>query len=104
MFESYTRIWQIQDAARKAGDFTFGKREMRGFNSRVLETIYGGRFFVMSSRFVGSNGRKGVREYTAYECQNGEINKVSKPTTRYLAIKAAQEAAAQATQNALESK
>lgn len=60
--------------ARQRGSHFFDEGAMRFFNSRVLPTVYGGRYFITSERFDDSTPRR----YTLRECLNGQILDASK--------------------------
>lgn len=58
-----TTISDIQTHNRVAGHHFFDRETMRFFNSRILEGVYGGRFFVTSERFESDPRRYTVRKY-----------------------------------------
>ena len=70
----YSDIDAIKYDARQCGSHFFDEGAMRFFNSRVLPTVYGGRFFITSERFDDSTPRR----YTLRECLNGQILDASK--------------------------
>jgi hypothetical protein len=69
----YSDIDSIKYDARQNGSHFFDPSAMRFFNSRILPTVYGGRFFITSERFDDAT----PRAYTVRECLNGEIRDVS---------------------------
>jgi hypothetical protein len=59
---TFFTIRQIKQANRAAGQYWFSPATMRFFKSRVLEGVYGGRYFVTSEK-----GPSGVRLYSVRE-------------------------------------
>jgi len=56
------------------GQYFFDRAAMRFFASRILSTVYGGRFFVTSERDTHEDGAwDGKRRYTVRECVDGRI-------------------------------
>lgn len=70
-------IDEIKRANSNLGHHFFDKTSVRFFASRVLGGVYGGRYFVTSERFRGSDGYRATRLYTIREAQdNGEVDTV----------------------------
>lgn len=67
-------IEQIKQANREAGRFFFSPDTMRFFASRVLPTVYGGRFFVTSEKRGFDDDGREYRVRVAFD--NGEIETV----------------------------
>jgi hypothetical protein len=57
----YTSINEIRIEAKRAGSHFFDADTMRFFGSRVLPTVYGGRYFITSEQ---DNYGNGARAYT----------------------------------------
>jgi len=67
-------IEEIMQHNIQIGQYFFDKAAMRFFSSRILPTIYGGRFFVSSEQDKHEHGAwVGERRYTIRECVNGRI-------------------------------
>jgi hypothetical protein len=66
--KTYTRTWPsidaIKRANRQAGSHFFDPSTLRFFDSRVLSGVIGGRYFITSERFHGSDGSVDPRRYT----------------------------------------
>ena len=60
----YRSIHEIKEANRRAGEFFFSPGTMHFFASKVLPTVYGGRYFITSERF----GSTAQRVYSVREC------------------------------------
>jgi len=60
----YGSIAEISEANAGAGKYFFTPASMRFFRSRIAPGVIGGRYFVTSERFVGSDGYTAPREYT----------------------------------------
>ena len=70
----YTSINEIRYEAQRAGSHFFDADSMRFFGSRILPTVYGGRYFVTSEQDRYGNGAKA---YTVRVCrENGHIDTV----------------------------
>jgi hypothetical protein len=54
----YTSINEIRIEAKRAGSHFFDADTMRFFGSRVLPTVYGGRYFITSEQDHYGNGAK----------------------------------------------
>ena len=68
----FFNVSQIKAANKAAGLHWFEPSTLRFFKSRVLSTVYGGRFFVSSEQ-----GPNGVRAYSVREAsEDGEISTV----------------------------
>lgn len=72
----YNNISEIKRANADIGRHFFDKQTMRFFNSRVLSTVYHGRFFITSEQ-DGYGAWERERRYTVRECIDGEIHTVS---------------------------
>lgn len=73
----YRTISEIKAANKAAGMFFFERSSMRFFDSRIESKVYGGRFFITSEQFHGSDGRSAPRLYTIRECKaDGDIDTV----------------------------
>ena len=69
----------IKEANAAAGHHFFEPATLRFFRSRVAPGVIGGRFFVTSEQFVGSDGRRAPRQYTVRIAHdNGSIQTVDK--------------------------
>ena len=86
---------EIRAANRAAGYYFFERDTMRFFDSRI-ETrgnAIGGRFFITSEQFHGSNNFHGPRLFTVREAKpSGDIDTVGK-FQAYTTIEAARAAA-----------
>ena len=73
----FHNINEIRRANRRHGGHWFEPETLRFFRSRVLPTVYGGRYFVTSeARGFGGERRRG---YTVREAENdGEIGTVGR--------------------------
>lgn len=94
MKEQYTHISQIIQDAENLGSHFFSKNTMRFFSSRILPTIYGGKYFVTSERDTYSDR---PRAYTVRSAVNGDINTIGQHCgwdTAYYARKEAKRLAA----------
>jgi hypothetical protein len=54
----YTSLNEIRYEAKRAGSHFFDTDTMRFFGSRVLPTVYGGRYFITSEQDHYGNGAK----------------------------------------------
>lgn len=71
----HTCIEEIVRHNIQIDDHFFDKSAMRVFSSRILPTVYGGRFFVTSEQDKQRYGTwDGERRYTVRKCVNGRIN------------------------------
>jgi hypothetical protein len=68
----YGGIEYIKTHNHAIGHHFFTKGAMRFFNSRILPTVYGGRYFITSERFDHNS----PRYYTIRECVAGHIETV----------------------------
>lgn len=59
----YKTVAEIKAADKKSGGYFFSPGAMKGFSSRVLPGVYGGRYFITSEQFEYSDGTKKPREY-----------------------------------------
>lgn len=75
---NFQNVAQIRAANRDAGQFFFEPSSMRFFNSRVEgRNVYGGRYFITSEQFTGSDGVSAPRRFTLREAfADGSINTV----------------------------
>jgi len=72
---TYFTIRAIKAANKERGHHFFEASTMRFFDSRILEGVINGRYFVTSERFHGSNGYVADRRYTVRRAKDdGEIN------------------------------
>lgn len=56
---------EVKDANREVGQHFFDRSSMAFFNSRIESTnVIGGKYFVTSEQFVGSDGTRDPRKYT----------------------------------------
>lgn len=70
-------IAAVRRANKAAGYHFFDRSTMRGFRSIVGRTVYGGRYFITSEQFVGSDHTAAPRKYTVREAKpGGDINTV----------------------------
>lgn len=77
MTERFTSIEGVKAANARAGYHFFEPSAMRFFDSRICPTLYGGRYFVTSEQFHGSNGHSEPRRYSIREAQyDGSIDAV----------------------------
>lgn len=60
---TYT-IGQIKRLNHLAGGHFFDRDTLQFFNSRVHDTVYGGRYFITSEQFVAHDGTAEPRMYT----------------------------------------
>lgn len=60
----YKSIADIRAANAAAGFHFFERETLRFFDSRIERTVYGGRFFITSEQFHGSDGKSAPRRYT----------------------------------------
>ena len=73
----YSTITEIKKANRNAGQYWFSKDTLRFFDSRVEPKVYGGRLFISSEQFHGSDGYSDPRKYTIRLCDDeGHIQTV----------------------------
>jgi len=68
---NYTQISQIIRDAEARGSHFFSASTMRFFSSRILPTIYGGKYFITSERDTYSDR---PRYYTVRSAVDGDIN------------------------------
>ena len=68
----FDNIDQVREANERAGHHFFERGSMRFFNSRILDGVYGGRYFITSERFERKPRRYTIREVS----DNGHINTV----------------------------
>lgn len=61
---AYRTVWDIEEANQRRGHHFFDEDTMRFFKSRILDGVYGGRFFVTSEK-----GPDNVRRYTVREAK-----------------------------------
>src|SRR5438105_11533059 len=54
---TFFTIKQIKKANKEAGYYFFSPDTRRFFNSRILPTVYGGRYFITSERFDSNSPR-----------------------------------------------
>ena len=74
MFQSMA---EVIAANEKAGYYFFESGTKRFFDSRIGRTLYGGRYFITSEQFHGSDGRSAPRAYTIREVgPDGDIDTV----------------------------
>lgn len=86
----YRDIDAIKSANRVTGGHFFDRDTMRFFRTRVLETVYGGRYFVTSD----APQWDGPRRYTVRECVKGNCRTAEGRTFQeYATAKAAKSAA-----------
>lgn len=93
----YKTIEEIKEANKAIGHYFFNPNTMKAWASRVLSTVYGGRYFVTSEL----NYDKTKRVYTVRECIDGDCHTVEFNSEKYgnltkaKAIKLAKKLAAQ---------
>lgn len=91
MARYYETIEEIKEANHRAGKYFFSAGALKAFHSRVLPTVYGGKYFITSEKFTGSS-TEGPRVYTIREVrESGDVMTVGnneKYPTRQKAIKA----------------
>jgi len=69
----FTSIHEIKQANKELGGHWFSADTMRFFGSRVLPTVYGGRYFITSE----DNFQRTEKLYTVRQAQpNGDIDTV----------------------------
>jgi len=67
------RLWDMRDveeASSRGGYHFFDADAKRFFSSRIGKTLYGGRYFVTSEQFHGSDGYTAPRLYTVREIRD----------------------------------
>jgi len=70
----FASVDAIISANHALGDHFFDTNVMRGFDSRIESSVYGGRYFITSEQFHGSQG-SGPRRYTIRRVEDdGEVN------------------------------
>lgn len=75
----YQTIYDVKLANRQAGFHFFEAGALRFFRSRIGTELYGGRYFITSERFIGSDGWSPGRRYTIREVKpNGNVDTVGK--------------------------
>lgn len=73
----YATISDIKEANKAIGQYFFEPATMRFFSSKLASrTVYGGRYFLTSEQFVGSDGYAAPRKYTIRACYDGKIDTV----------------------------
>lgn len=73
----YASIAEIKAANASIGAHFFEPATMRFFNSKIASrTVYGGRYFITSEQFVGSDHVAQPRMYTLRACYNGAIDTI----------------------------
>lgn len=73
----FDSIAEVKARNKESGRFFFSTSTMRFFDSHIGRKLYGGRFFITSERFHGSNGWSAPREYTIREAHyDGNIDTV----------------------------
>lgn len=71
-------MYDVRLKNRQAGYHFFDPGALRFFRSRIGNELYGGRYFVTSEQFVGSNGYTAPRKYTIREVRpDGGIGTVA---------------------------
>lgn len=92
----YTSTNEIRIEAKRAGSHFFDAETMRFFGSRVLPTVYGGRYFITSEQ---DHYRNGAKAYTVrIALDKGNIDTVGDfqaYATRAQAVKAIKQLLAQ---------
>jgi hypothetical protein len=85
----YSTIEQVKRANNEAGSFFFSKDTMRFFASRVLPTIYKGRFFLTTEKACFNDP---TRVYNVREAMpGGDVRSAAGPfTSKAKALKAMQ--------------
>jgi hypothetical protein len=69
----YYSMAEIIYANRRLGQHFFSDGAKRFFNSRIGQSVYGGRYFITSEQF---DRDRSPRLYTIRECINGNIETV----------------------------
>lgn len=73
----FTSMRHVREANRDHGHYWFEPATLRFFRSRPGRRLYGGRYFISSEQFVGSNGYRAPRRYTVREVSaDGSIDTV----------------------------
>ena len=96
----YASLADFIDANGRAGHHFFDRDTARFFRSRWDDgRMYGGRFFITSEQFEGSNGRRAARAYTVRIANldgtvGGDVGEFQAYATLAQARKAANDAAA----------
>jgi hypothetical protein len=73
----YHTIDAIKQANQRGGYHFFEASTLRFFDSRILPTVYGGRYFITSEQFHGSDGYTAPRKYTIRRAEDsGDINTI----------------------------
>lgn len=74
---TYNSINEIKEANASIGAHFFEPATMRFFNSKIASrTVYGGRYFITSEQFVGSDHVAQPRRYTIRACYDGRVDTV----------------------------
>lgn len=74
---TFKNITAIKAANKAIGHNFFSPDTMRFFNSHVYPGVIGGRFFVTSEQFVGSDGVAAPRQFTVRRAaDNGAVDTV----------------------------
>ena len=63
----FTDMIEVKSANRVRGHHFFEPGAMRFFRSRIGSALYGGRYFITSEQFEGSNGYRAERAFTVRE-------------------------------------
>lgn len=66
----YSTICKIKEANARAGFHFFKPDAMRFFRSRVLDTVYGGRYLITSERYVSGRMPNEPRLFTVRQCDD----------------------------------
>lgn len=73
----YPSIQTIKNANRAKGQHFFEDGTLQFFDSQIEDAVYGGRYFITSEQFHGSNGYHAPRMWTIRRVEdNGAINTV----------------------------
>ena len=88
----WTSIADIRKANEEAEHHFFDRDTLKFFDSRIERTIYGGRFFLTSEQFHGTDGYSGSRRWTVRAARDdgnittmGEFNELSRDAARAMA-------------------
>jgi hypothetical protein len=95
--DTYNTTGEMAEDNRLIGHSWFGKDNMRAFGCRVLETVYGGHYFVSSEQHKSYYPSYFCepRKYTVRSCFNGKIDTVGE-FQAYSSARQAQAAAREA--------
>ncbi len=75
MTTQFETMAEVINANRRIGHYFFEASSKRFFDSRIGTKLFGGRFFITSEQFHGSDGYHATRKYTVREVKpDGSVN------------------------------